>query len=158
MDGKSFEELLKEIELQEKELVFDSFTMEEAYALGTMLYEDARTAGLPLAIDITRNGQQLYHAALPGTTADNDQWIIRKSRVVNRFGRSSFYIGRQLAAQGKTIEEKYHVSSMEFSPNGGSFPIQIRNVGPVGTVTVSGLPEEEDHAFLTGVLRKFLGK
>lgn len=32
------------------------------------------------------------------------------SNTVNRFGRSSFYVGRYIASQGKTVEEKYFVS------------------------------------------------
>ena len=35
-------------------------------------------------IDIRRHGHQLFHAALPGTTPDNDRWIERKIRVVER--------------------------------------------------------------------------
>lgn len=153
-----YEALLREIDRQERELVFDSFTMEEAHTLGNLLYEKAKERGLALTIDITRGGQQLYHAALEGTSADNDQWIIRKNRVVNRFGRCSFYISRDLASKGLTIEEKYNVSSMEFAPHGGAFPIRLRNAGVIGTVTVSGLPQAEDHAFLTGVLREYLNK
>ena len=32
----------------------------------------------------------------------------------------------------------------------------VRNVGVVGTVTVSGLPQEEDHRLVVDVLREFL--
>ena len=81
----NFTENLNEILKQEAELVFESFTMEEAYALGTLLYTKAKERNLPIAIDITRSGQQLYHAALPGAVPDNDRWIERKIRLVNRF-------------------------------------------------------------------------
>jgi uncharacterized protein (UPF0303 family) len=40
--------------------------------------------------------------------------------------------------------------------HGGAFPIIVRNVGVVGTVTVSGLPQEEDHRPVVDVLREFL--
>lgn len=151
-----YKEIMKEIDMQEQELVFKSFTYDDAFRLGTLLYMKAKARELPIAVDITRNGQQLFHAALPGSSPDNDQWIIRKSRVVNRFGRSSFYVANQLADEGTTIEARYHVSAMEFSPNGGSFPITIRDVGAVGTITVSGLPQEEDHRFVTETIREFL--
>ena len=151
-----YKEIMKEIDMQEQELVFGSFTYDDAFRLGTLLYMKAKARELPIAIDITRNGQQLFHAALPGSSPDNDQWIIRKSRVVNRFGRSSFYVANQLADEGTTIEERYHVSPMEFSPNGGSFPITIKDVGTIGTITVSGLPQEEDHRFVTETIREFL--
>ena len=38
----NFTENMNEILKQEAELVFESFTMEEAYALGTLLYTKAR--------------------------------------------------------------------------------------------------------------------
>ncbi len=33
----------------------------------------------------------------------------------------------------------------------------VRDVGPVGTVTVSGLPEVEDHRLVLDAIRAFLG-
>ena len=38
---------------------------------------------------------------LPGSTADNDAWFERKGRVVQRYGASSFLVGRRLAAKGQ---------------------------------------------------------
>ena len=55
---------------------------------------------LPVAVDVSRAGQQLFHAALAGTTADNDHWIARKNAVVMRFGHSSYYMGRRAAFKG----------------------------------------------------------
>ena len=54
-----------------------------------MLVGTAQSHNLPIAIDITRGGQQLFHAALAGSTPDNDVWIARKIRAVMQFGRSS---------------------------------------------------------------------
>ena len=42
-------------------------------------------------------------AALDGTSPDNDEWIRRKSNVVDRFGHSSFYVGTLCRLQGGTI-------------------------------------------------------
>jgi uncharacterized protein (UPF0303 family) len=76
--------------------------------------------------------------------------------VVNRFGHSSFYMGISLKSKGQTIEEKYLIPSSEFAAHGGAFPLIIRGVGVVGTITVSGLPQEEDHELVVTTLRKFL--
>ena len=43
--------------------------------------ETARRENKVVTIDVTVNGQQLFHAALPGTSPDNDQWVQRKNRV-----------------------------------------------------------------------------
>ena len=145
--------------LAEEELLqFTTFSNEDALALGAMMIEAARTAALPIAIDVRRGDQQLFHAAMPGATADNDAWIERKIRVVRRFGRSSFAVGTALRLDGRTIEDTYLLSESEYAPHGGAFPVTVKDVGVVGTVAVSGLPQEDDHAFVVGVLRKFLGR
>src|SRR6201986_4144599 len=95
---------------------------------------------LPVTIDIRRHGQQLFHVALPGTTAENDSWIERKVNVVNRFAASSYLVGRRLAANGSALDEARGVEPRLFAAHGGAFPVRVRGVGVVGTVTVSGLP------------------
>ena len=149
-------ELLKELEQQEKELQFDSFSNEDAVAIGLAIYERAKKESLPLTVDITRNGQQLFHLAMPGTSADNDQWVIRKCRLVNRFQASSFRIGTELRSLGMTLEERYELSHYEYAAHGGCFPILIKNTGMVGTITVSGLAQEDDHALVVEAIRNFL--
>jgi uncharacterized protein (UPF0303 family) len=47
------------------------------------------------------------------------------------------------------------LNETEFAPHGGAFPLMIKGVGIVGTITVSGLPQKEDHDFVVGVLRKY---
>jgi uncharacterized protein (UPF0303 family) len=106
-----------------------------------------------VAIDIRRNGHQLFHAALPGATPDNDAWIQRKSRVVQRFGHSSLYMRQLCAAEGTTVEEKFGLDPREFAAHGGAFPILVRRVGPVGVVVVSGLPQVDDHRMVVAALR-----
>jgi uncharacterized protein (UPF0303 family) len=116
----------------------------------------ATNRSLPVTIDIRRHGQQLFHAALPGTTPENDSWIERKVNVVNRFAASSYLVGRRLAASGTALDEALGVEPRLFAPHGGAFPIRIRAVGVVGSITVSGLPQAEDHAFVTEMIEAFL--
>jgi uncharacterized protein (UPF0303 family) len=150
------QELIAEIEAQEQELVFTRFDNTDAWKLGCAMVAAANERGLPVAIDIRRSGQQLFHASLAGTTADNDAWIDRKVNVVNRFGASSYLVGRRLAAKGTELDEALGVEPIRFAAHGGAFPVRIINVGIVGTVTVSGLPQSEDHAFVTEMIRTFL--
>lgn len=147
------EELLAE----EAELQFGRFDNDTAWELGQALVAAARDRGLAVTVDVTRGEQQLFHAALPGTAADNDAWIERKNRVVRRFGHSSFYVGTLLRLEGASIGEKFLLDEGSYAAHGGAFPVIVRDVGVVGTVTVSGLPQEEDHRLVVGVLREFLG-
>ena len=98
-------ELLDELEAQEARLVFDRFDEDTAWELGVALREAALAAGLPVAISIRRNGQRLFHAALPGASADNDGWLARKSAVVDRYGRSSLRVGEQFRVDGGSFDE-----------------------------------------------------
>ncbi|HEV2236131.1 MAG TPA: heme-degrading domain-containing protein [Ktedonobacterales bacterium] len=152
-----YEEQLSELLRQEALLQFSEFTNEIACAVGMSLVEAARADALPVTVDVCRNGQQLFHCALPGTSADNDAWIRRKNRVVNRFGHSSLYIGTQLVSKGTTIEQRSLLDPTKYAAHGGAFPVIIRNAGVVGTITVSGLPQQEDHALVVRVLAEFLG-
>ena len=156
--ANEYTELLKELLQQEEEIQFKSFDNNMAFVIGLALLEAARSKGKGVTIDIARNGQQLFHFAMPGTSRDNDVWVHRKNNVVNRFGHSSYYMGVSLKSKGQTMEEKYLISSSEYAAHGGAFPLIIRGVGVVGTVTVSGLPQEEDHELVVTTLKKYLAK
>ncbi|ADJ50656.1 hypothetical protein AMES_8830 [Amycolatopsis mediterranei S699] len=147
---------LAQLAEQEERLQFTKFDNETALALGQQLLTAARDRGLPVTISIRRNGQRLFHAALPGTSADNDAWIDRKSRVVDRYGHSSFFIGTQFRAKGGSFEEHSRLDLDLYAAHGGVFPVLVRGVGPVGTVGVSGLPQADDHAFVVEQLELFL--
>jgi uncharacterized protein (UPF0303 family) len=142
------EATVQELREQEDRLVFDRFDNRDAWRLGSRLVELGIERGLPIVVDIRRGTQQLFHAALPGTVADNDVWIARKVRVVERFGESSFRVGRRLAAQGRELGAGDGLDPALYAAHGGGFPIRIRDVGVVGVVTVSGLPQAQDHALV----------
>jgi uncharacterized protein (UPF0303 family) len=150
--------LTRQLEDQERRLQVSRFDNDDAWQLGCLLVELARERGLGVAIDIRRGGQQLFHCALPGTTPDNDTWIERKNRVVQRFGASSFLVGQRHRDKGTTFEASTpHLDPSEYAAHGGAFPIRVRDVGIVGTVTVSGLPQAEDHALVVEAIERFLG-
>ena len=138
---------------EEEQLRFATFTNETAWELGQALVAAARRDGLAVTVDIRRGEQQLFHYALAGTAADNDGWIERKNRVVRRFGHSSLYMGKR---EGDSFAENFLLDPTLFAAHGGAFPVIVRDVGMVGTVAVSGLPQEEDHRFVVSVLRAFL--
>lgn len=147
-----------ELAAQEALLVFQQFTNDDAIALGLALVAAARADQLAVTIDVRRGEQQVFHAGLPGTNADNDAWVERKVRAVRRFEMSSFRLGSQLRAAGKSLNEAYLLDESVFAAHGGAFPITVAHAGVVGVVTVSGLPQREDHALVVRVLTDFLGK
>ena len=152
------DDLLKQLLQEEQELQFTRFNETTAWQLGTQMVEHAMHENLPITIDITRGQHQLFHASMPGTSADNDEWVKRKVRLVNRFGHSSFYMGQLLKCKGKSIEQNYLIPESEFAAHGGCFPIIVKETGMVGTITVSGLPQEEDHKLVVESIRAFIAK
>ncbi|MGV2920484.1 heme-degrading domain-containing protein [Streptomyces alfalfae] len=147
--------LIGELEAQEARLVLPRFTHDDAWALGSLLVELARERAAPVAIDITRGGQQLFHAALPGSTPDNDAWLARKRRVVERYGCSSYLVGSRFRAKGTTFEASSRLDPDVYAAHGGAFPVAVDGAGVIGVVAVSGLPQVEDHALVVEALERF---
>ncbi|MBB5752429.1 heme-degrading domain-containing protein [Prosthecomicrobium pneumaticum] len=151
------EALLAELLAQEERLVFERFDNDTAIALGEALVARGRREKLAITVDICRGEQQIYHCALAGTVADNDHWVARKNAVVRRFGHSSYYMGVKARVRGVDLSDSHYVDPRAFSAHGGAFPIIVRHVGLVGTATVSGLPQADDHALVVAVIEEFLG-
>ena len=61
-----------------------------------------------------------------------------------------------LKSKGKRIEEAYLIPESEYAPHGGCFPVIIKDTGLIGTITVSGLPQEEDHKLVVEAIRDYL--
>lgn len=152
------DDILNQLLQEEQELQLTRFNEDVAWELGCQLVETARSRKLPVTVDITRGTHQLFHASLRGTSPDNDEWVKRKVRLVYRFAHSSFYIGQLLKSKGKNIEQAYLISETEYAPHGGCFPILVKDTGIVGTITVSGLPQEEDHKLVVQSLRNYLAQ
>ncbi|MFI6344412.1 heme-degrading domain-containing protein [Streptomyces sp. NPDC050560] len=147
---------LAELAAQEEHLVLPGFGPDDAWRLGTLLVDLAKGRGAPVAIDIHHGAQQLFHAALPGATPDNAEWIARKRRVVERYQQSSYRVGTHHRARGTTFEEATRLDPAVYAAHGGSFPLRVRGTGVVGAVTVSGLPQKEDHDLVVTALTRFL--
>lgn len=140
---------------QEKELQLDRFDNDTVLDIGLRIMNEARVRKFPVAIDITRCRQSLFHVLLPGATSDNDEWLSKKINAVYRFEKSSLHMELMLRQNNDSIENVFHVSSSEYAASGGSFPVRVKNTGVVGTISVSGLASEEDHALITEVLREY---
>ena len=107
-----------------------------------------------------RSGGIDFKRLLQGTPGapDNFDWVRRKRNVVLRFHRSSYAIGRKLAAEGKTLQDLGALPERDYAAHGGSFPILLKGTGCVGAVTVSGLPQREDHRMVVDALAQVLGR
>jgi uncharacterized protein (UPF0303 family) len=148
---------LQTIVHQEQTLVFPQFDSGRAWQTGVQLREMAVARGAPMVIDVRTFGQPLFFAALDGATPDNVRWAQRKARTVEHFRRSSYAIGLSLQQASATLADKYSLPAAEFASHGGAFPLTVKGAGVIGVVTVSGLPQRQDHEFVVEALCAVLG-
>ncbi len=147
---------LDELLQEEAELELPVLTERDAFQLGSRTVESGLAQGMPIAVGLWRAGRQLFHAALPGSTRDNDTWLRRKGRVVMRFEHSSLYVARFCQDQGFTLAERFSLPADRYAASGGAVPIQVAGAGTIGWFGVSGLPQLEDHRLVVATLRAHL--
>ncbi|WP_375447567.1 heme-degrading domain-containing protein [uncultured Fibrella sp.] len=153
----SIDQDLAQIAFQEEQLQFDSFSAETAWQLGTLLKDAVEKRGKAVAIDIQLIGQPLFFYAMPGTTPDNIDWVRRKRNTVQHFQRSSYALGLDLKQKQTTLQEKAGFAVRDYATHGGCFPIRLLGTF-IGTITISGLPQREDHSVIVEVLARWLNR
>ena len=154
------EDDLERIARQERELQWTSFNEDDAWQLGSTLRELAVERQLAIVIDVRRfaphlgsqSGAPLFYAALRGTSPDNAEWARRKANLVARLHRSSYAVGLALNARNTNLQEKYGFAVADYASHGGSFPLTLVGTGVIGSVTVSGLPQRDDHELVVEAL------
>ncbi|CAI6080541.1 hypothetical protein PAECIP112173_02921 [Paenibacillus sp. JJ-100] len=147
---------LEQMQQEELELVWNTFNSETALQLGLHLTQEAKHRSQAVTIEISLKGHRLFLHAMEGTHPDNENWIRRKNNVVNHFGSSSWHTALRLRNENKTLEKDYDLPDSDYVLAGGAFPLILQEEGQVGTITISGLPDEEDHDLVTTGIRSFL--
>ncbi|MFC9553050.1 heme-degrading domain-containing protein [Rhodococcus sp. NPDC056960] len=138
-------------------LSFERFGYDDAWAVGGRLMDISRERHHPVAIAVVFGEQRVFHAALPGSSANNDDWLDRKFRVVRRHNAASYAIGCAQRAVGGDYYADNGYDRSKFAVAGGAVPLRVQG-SLVGAVGVSGLAEEEDHALVVEVLREHRGR
>lgn len=146
--------LLETLEQERRELAAPSFGYGDAWAIGSRVVTLATQQALPIAVGVVLGRQRLFHAALPGTSADNDDWLERKFRTVTRFGQSSLAVATRLRGKTATDLQAAGLDPALYAMSGGAVPLLVGEA-VVGAVGVSGLTGEEDHALVVSVLREW---
>jgi len=149
---------IRRIALQEERLQFDRFGLSEAWAVGLALKAVGEAGRLPIVVDIRLATMKLLAFACPGARPDNFDWARRKRNVVLRFHRSSYAIGLKLALEGRTFADLGALPERDYAAHGGAVPIFVAGTGCVGSVTVSGLPQRDDHRAVVEAMAKVLGR
>jgi uncharacterized protein (UPF0303 family) len=152
----SITEDIAALKRQEEVLQFKRFNEDDAWALGSRMRALAMERKLPLVMDIRMGIRPLFYVAMPGTTPENPDWVRRKINTVYRFEGSSYRIGLEYKAKGNAFDQTRGIDPMQYAPAGGGFPIRLAGT-VVGAVTVSGVPQRDDHNFVAECLANHLG-
>ena len=144
--------LLAQVHAEEQELQFPRFDHAAAWALGQWLVATATERQLPIAVSIRFGRQRVFHAALPGSSADNDGWLDRKYRSVEYFGTASLAVGASFRKKGRDFATSSGLDPSRYCDSGGAFPLLVGGM-LAGVVGVSGLTQLEDHALVVEALR-----
>jgi uncharacterized protein (UPF0303 family) len=143
------------LEAEAEALTFDAFTEETTLRLGLMLVEFAKAENLPVVIDIRTPARTLFHAGMPGSAPLNDMWARRKSNTALLFHEATLLTGTRNRAKGETLA-RHGLSAEDYADNGGAVPIRVKGAGVVAVVTVSGLPQVEDHRLVVRAITALL--
>jgi uncharacterized protein (UPF0303 family) len=145
----------KELLQQESDLTFSTFTNEDAIGVGQELLKLALAEKAPVIVQVRIGEQIIFHSALTESSSENDWWINRKYRVVERFKHSSMYVRVSFEEKNQSFEEDSGLDNELFAAHGGGFPINVSGIGIVGVALVSGLPQVEDHKMIIKGLNNF---
>ena len=142
---------------QEQALAFPAFSELTAWAIGAKIREIAASRNQGVFIDIRLWDRVLFTHAMAGTSADNEDWVRRKVNVVKRFQCASYRKGLELKRDGKVLDEAVGCNAMDYAAHGGGFPVRMVGGPIIGCITVSNLPQREDHKLAVEAIAAVLG-
>lgn len=148
---------LARIAEQQRRLTFAGFDEDTAWQLGADLRDRARARGLAVTIEVRLRGETVFLHAMPGTSPSNADWARRKRSVVEWLHQPSYAVGLETKQTGRNPLDAMGLTAREVAPHGGSFPIVVDGVGCIGAVTVSGLPQRDDHELVVEALAALCG-
>jgi uncharacterized protein (UPF0303 family) len=143
---------LERIDEQLRLLRFPRFDQNDAWELGSDLRRRALDRGAAITIEIRLAGSTVFMHAMQGTAPANADWARRKRNVVELLHRPSYTVGLEATRHGQSVLELMGRADVDFASHGGAFPIVVDGVGCVGVVTVSGLPQRDDHELVVEAL------
>jgi len=114
--------------------------------------------GLPIAVEVRLGDWIIYHASLPGSTAENQWWIDRKARVVLLKHHSTIYERVSAEERGVDWHKENNLLDETHAIHGGGLPLITKGDGFVGVLLISGLPQIQDHLLGVEVLTEFLAR
>ena len=136
---------------------FARFDHDDAWRLGCIIVEMSRAENLTVTASIRLGKQVVFHAGLPGTSADLDHWIERKSNIVEHFGESSMAVGEKYVRDSdlKSFFFAFAISPTKYFPSGGAVPLLVGGA-LAGVVALSGVDSPTEHRIALAAMNQYL--
>ena len=144
--------------LEAQTLELESLSHKDAIEIGEIAMDFGFQRGLAIAVEIRLKEWIVFHASLPGSTTESDMWIARKARVVLATGNSTMYERVLAEEQGIDWYAVNGFSEETHAIHGGGLPLNVKGMGCVGMMLISGLPQVQDHLLGVEVLTEFLAR
>jgi uncharacterized protein (UPF0303 family) len=139
-------------------LTLPALDVADAVEIGEIAKSFGVMRGLPIAVEVRLGDWIIYHASLPGSTAENQWWIDRKARVVLLKHHSTIYERVSAEERGVDWHKENGLLDETHAIHGGGLPLITKSDGFVGVLLISGLPQVEDHLLGVEVLTEFLAR
>jgi uncharacterized protein (UPF0303 family) len=130
----------------------------DALIIGEIAKSFGLLRALPIAIEVRIGNWIIYHASLPGSTVENQNWIDRKARVVMLKKHSTMFERVSAQERGVDWHKENGLLDETHAIHGGGLPLITKSEGFVGVLLISGLPQVEDHLLGVEVLTEFLAR
>ena len=139
-------------------LTLPALDVADAVEIGEIAKSFGVMRGLPIAVEVRLGDWIIYHASLPGSTAENQWWIDRKARVVLLKHHSTIYERVSAEERGVDWHKENNLLDETHAIHGGGLPLITMSEGFVGVLLISGLPQVQDHLLGVEVLTEFLAR
>jgi len=144
--------------LEEEVLALPALSQSDALTIGQIAYEIGTTRDLAITIEVRLGEWTVFHASLPGSKPENDDWIARKARVVLASGHSTMH---ERVLSEETNVDWYEVHDLPetlHAIHGGGLPLNVIGKGLVGILLISGLPQVDDHLLGVEIITEYLAR
>ena len=143
---------------EEQILTLPTLDLAGALEIGEIAKSLGVSRNLPIATEVRLGDWIIYHASLPGSSPENDRWIIRKARVVLLKHHSTMYERVSAEERGVNWHKENNLLDQTHAIHGGGLPLITKDDGFAGVLLISGLPQVEDHLLGIEVLTEFLAR
>jgi uncharacterized protein (UPF0303 family) len=144
--------------LEAKTLTLASLTQAQALEIGGIAQELGLDRKLPIATEVRMKDWVVFHASLPGSSPDNDDWMRRKANAVNATGHSSMYEKVLAEERGIDWHQSTGLLEADHAVYGGGLALNVVGLGLTGVLLISGLTEVEDHLLGVEILTEYLAR